>query len=89
MSHIERELLETLQCLDLDLQLRDRPRRGRLIENLFFDSLNLVVRRLVEVVDVLFVECRNGVREHRSILACSMEYFKFAQPRLQPLAATT
>ena len=52
----EGERFQALSVSISDLQLGDGARRGRLIEDLLLGGLDLVVRRVVEVLDVLGVE---------------------------------
>ena len=88
VSHGQGERLQALQRLDLDLQLGDGPRRGRLIEDLLLGGLDLVVRRLFEVLDVLGVERGKAGARTGATWPAALEHLQLAQPALQPLAAT-
>ena len=84
----ERERFQAFQRLDLSLQLGDGARRGGLIEDLLLGGLDLVVRRIFQILDVFGVQHRQ--RRRRAIgagLAAALEQFQLAQPAFQPLAA--
>ena len=57
-AYFERQALQSPEGVDLRLELHDGSRRGRPIENCLLGGQNLVLRRLVEVLDVLEVELR-------------------------------
>ncbi len=86
-THAEREHFEPRQRLDLDLQLGDRARRGGLVEHLFFERLDFVVRRFVKVFDIFGVECWQRCGQHGRRLAAALQHFKFTQAALETLAS--
>ena len=88
-TNLERQRLQSLQRSDLGLQLGDRTRRGRLVEDFFLGRFDLVVRGILEILDVFVVERRNGGRGNRRGLSAALQHFEFAQPAFQPLSATT
>ena len=86
VSDSQGERLQTFQRFDLDLELGHGSRRGRLVEDLLFGGLDLVVRRVFKILDVLGVEGGDGGREDRRGLAPALEHLQLAQPALEPLA---
>ena len=68
-------------------QLGDGAGRGRLIEDLLLGGLDLVVRCLFQILDILGVERRKGGCEDRRSLAAALEHLQLAQPAFQPLPA--
>ena len=62
------------------LQLGDRARRGRLIEDLLFGGLDLVVRRVFEILDVFSASsAERAARARTPTCAAALEQFQLAQ----------
>ena len=89
MTDFECKRLQTSQGLNLSFQLGDGSCRGRLIEDLFLGGLDLIVRRVFEVFDILGVQRPQGGRNDRRGQATTLEQLQFAQPTFQPLATAT
>ena len=56
LRRTERMAFQRFQRLDLDPQLRDRPRGGGLVENLLLGGLDFVVGGFLQVLDIFLVE---------------------------------
>ena len=79
MTDLECERLQAFQGLNLSFQLGDGSCRSRLIEDLLLGGLDLVVRRVFEVFDILGVQRPKGGCEDGRRLATALEQFQFAQ----------
>ena len=66
--------------LDLDLAARDGARRGRLVEDLLLGGLDLVVRRIFKVLDILGVERGKAGATTGATWPPALEEFQLAQP---------
>ncbi len=86
-AHLGRQRFEPGEGLDLELQLGDGAGRGGLVEHFLFGCLDLVLRRLIEVLDVIGVEQGAGDHERRRGDRPALQEFQLAQALLQPLAA--
>jgi len=78
--------LEHPEDRDLRLQLRDGAGGGRLIEDLLLRLLDLLPGRLVEVLEVVFVELQ-GPRPALRLAPPSLKDLLFPEPFLEPLPA--
>ena len=84
-AHLERQALQPLQGVDLGAQLGDGPGGGGAVENGVLGGQQLVLRGVVEVVDVLGVERR---RRHRGRLpSAALQHLELPQLAFQALAA--
>src|SRR5690606_23789862 len=77
--------LEALQDLDLGFELVDRARRGRLVDDLLLGGLELVLGRVLEVLDILGAERRDRGDERR-LCPTALEQLELAEAGLEPLA---
>ena len=84
--HLQCEGFELPERPDLRLQLGDGARRRRLIEHFLLGRLDLVLRRLVEVLHILGVEFRAGSGNGDDDLAAALQHLQLPQPALQSLA---
>jgi len=86
-AHFGRQRFEPGEGLDLELQLGDGAGRGGLVEHLLFGGLDLVLRRLIEVLNVIGVEQGAGDHERRGGRGPALQEFQLAQALLQSVAA--
>ena len=84
VAHRVGERLQSLERLDLRLELDDRARGGRLVEDLLLGGGDLVIRGLFEVLDVLLVEL---AFRHRRELARPLHRLHLAQAAFEALSA--
>ena len=82
----QRLAFEAIQRLDLGPQLGDAPRRGGLVEDLLLRRRQLIVRRVLEVIDGLIVKHRRRGAQGRRNFARPLQQLEFAQPAFEPLA---
>ncbi len=80
--------LQTFQGLDFDLELGDRSGRGGLIKDLFFRGLDLIVRCVFKILDVLGVKRRKAGHQDSARFRPALEHFQLAQPALEPFPST-
>ncbi len=79
-----RQGLEALERLDFRFQLRNRPRRGGLIEDLFFYGLDLVVWSLFQIFNVVVLEDRCSLEDRRCDCP-ALKDLEFPESFLEPL----
>ncbi len=60
-----------------------------MIEDLLFGGLDLIVRRVFEILHVFGVEHRSGGRKYAAGLSAALEHFQFAQSAFRPFATAT
>ena len=77
---------EALERGDLGLELGDGARRGGLVEHSGFGGLDLVVRGFVDVLDVLSVEHRPGIRERQRLRRAPLQKRELAHADLETVA---
>jgi hypothetical protein len=85
-AYVHCQSFEPGQCCYLRLQLLDRPGSSGLVENLFLDSLYLVIGSFFEILNVVGIKGRHAFSQSRD-KGASLEQFELAQSFFKPLPA--
>ena len=87
-AYLECQAFQSPEGLDLRLELHDGSRRGRPIEDCLLGDQDLVLGRLVEILDILGVELGPRGGDFNRGPAAAPQHLQLPQPVFQPFAAS-
>ena len=82
-THGNRLRLQPLEGFDFESQFGDGASGGGLIEDFFLGGFDFVVRRFIQVLNILAIKGRKRGRKNGCKLPAPLEYFQFPQPAFQ------
>ena len=87
LADFESGLLQVAEQFDFGLEFGDGARGSRLVQHLLLGRLQLGIGGVLDLVQVVGIECGQAVGHLEADLVASLEKLLFAKPLFEPLAA--